>query len=569
MVTVLEILQTMPLPVHSKFANGSQLLAQASQSFGDWINELWEVSPLVLVTYGGAFVLGILFALLLPRRKSKRKESEYLPIAIGEPEAAVSTSEVPVELKWRHEKLVLADRQIQERHQRLGKFSDWLGENRGSLLSHPAGALFYLGESIREERHLIGSEISKMNLMLNRLSEFSEEIQHARGGSDESWDAELSGCREDLAQKVEILKTRQGELRAILKSVIDLEEKFFSPGGERSLDPGETEGRLSRVIESVERLQAGIHGSVVVSVQRVSALLDAPEDVLPDRLRAELDRFLTVISIDGENLVGKGKTGLLEAAEKALEAFRKRHSFQKPEAAGRPSPDSGFRSPVFFGDSPEGAGSGLPSKNVFSEDKLFVSPEVEDSEEVGAETGEIENSESDDPDELPSDFKQVIFCSNDPLIWNQTVYRGARSRAKNLSELPDGIEWVGLKRLDTGEQIFCRCTNRDLSGSGDGYANGFNGSNELFYEAHHLGMFSETCEGEVETRFTYGGWGFGHRVTGFDDETGGPAQASGWAGKLISSDTVFEVTVYKTLPKTVSAEQVLPASGNAIAEIVR
>jgi hypothetical protein len=76
---------------------------------------------------------------------------------------------------------------------------------------------------------------------------------------------------------------------------------------------------------------------------------------------------------------------------------------------------------------------------------------------------------------------------------------------------------------------------------------GFNGSNELFYGARHLGLFSESCPNEVETRFTYGGWGFGHRAREIAPEVE-QLQAAGWEGREIPADTVFEIVIHEELP---------------------
>ena len=397
--------------------------------------------------------------------------------------------------------------------------------------------------------------------MANRLGTFENRVGSSAGKEVELWKSHLADCQENLAQQVGLLKARQVELRSILKAVVDLGEKFFCDDDERRLDPGETEGRLSRVIESLGRLQGGLHGAVSDSIKKVTDLLDSSSGNIAESDSEEISGFLDVIAIDGELKTGRGKAGLVEAGEKALDAFRHRHTPEGNGSKRNAVPDTGFRAPIFFEDPAVSNEVELPSENVFTEDKLVQSEEPPPVF-TAAEANEPEDSG------LPDDYQQLVFCSNDPELWNQSIYKGARSRAKSLSELPKGIEWVGMKRLDTGEQIFCKCSTADLSGSGDGFANGFNGSNELFYEARHLGMFSESCDGEVETRFTYGGWGFGHRVTGFDEDPG-PPQASGWAGQTISSDTVFEISVYKKLPKAVDKDHILPVDGKRAAEVVR
>ena len=76
-------------------------------------------------------------------------------------------------------------------------------------------------------------------------------------------------------------------------------------------------------------------------------------------------------------------------------------------------------------------------------------------------------------------------------------------------------------------------------------------------------MFSETVPNEVETRFTCGGWGFGHRVSEDENESKS-AQASRWAGKEISADTVFEIVLHQKLPEGAKANQILQAAETAL-----
>jgi len=121
---------------------------------------------------------------------------------------------------------------------------------------------------------------------------------------------------------------------------------------------------------------------------------------------------------------------------------------------------------------------------------------------------------------------------------------------------PDWAQWVSLRRLDTGERVFAPVSAAIFSNDDPSVSAGFNGSNELFYGARHLGMFAESCPNEVETRFTYGGWGFGHRVSDMDSVSES-LQASGWAGREIPADTVFEVALHADLPALGENDEVL------------
>lgn len=151
----------------------------------------------------------------------------------------------------------------------------------------------------------------------------------------------------------------------------------------------------------------------------------------------------------------------------------------------------------------------------------------------------------------------LLFRGNDPGLWNRTLYRGARCRARALNELPSGVDlqWLRLARLDTGEAVVLRLTGREeLTSDGAGKIRGFNGGGECFYGAHHLGIFDELVPLEVETRFSFGGWGFGHRQGGEE------AQAFGWAGREIPPGTVFEISVHSEAPP-LGAKDVLLTSG--------
>ena len=128
---------------------------------------------------------------------------------------------------------------------------------------------------------------------------------------------------------------------------------------------------------------------------------------------------------------------------------------------------------------------------------------------------------------------------------------------------PDWANWISISRVDTGEMIFAPTSIVGFSNNDFHSPTGFNASHDLFYGARHLGMFSETVPNEVETRFTYGGWGFGHRVSEDGDESES-AQASGWAGKEISADTVFEIVLHQKLPEGAKADQVLQAAETAL-----
>lgn len=147
----------------------------------------------------------------------------------------------------------------------------------------------------------------------------------------------------------------------------------------------------------------------------------------------------------------------------------------------------------------------------------------------------------------------VLFRSNDPAIWGTEVFAGSNRRSRALDHLPDGLAYLRLRRVDTGEGVVCPITNNALTDDGDGLPRGFNGTNELYYGAHHLGLFDESLPQDVETRFTYGGWGFGHSVLGPE------RQACGWEGRPVATDTVFEIAVFRRMPVLGDRDRILEA----------
>lgn len=147
----------------------------------------------------------------------------------------------------------------------------------------------------------------------------------------------------------------------------------------------------------------------------------------------------------------------------------------------------------------------------------------------------------------------VLFRANDPAIWGTEVFLGANRRSRSLDHLPEGLAYLRLRRVDTGEGVVCPITDTAITDDGDGQPCGFNGTNELYYGAHHLGLFDESLPQEVETRFTYGGWGFGHSVLGPE------RQACGWEGQPIAADTVFEITVFRRMPVLGDRDRIIDA----------
>jgi hypothetical protein len=157
--------------------------------------------------------------------------------------------------------------------------------------------------------------------------------------------------------------------------------------------------------------------------------------------------------------------------------------------------------------------------------------------------------------EAPPDWDELLlFRSNDPSIWNQSVDGGEDHLSRSLTQVPANTAFLRLRRVDTGEGIVIPIETRGLTGEGGAHSSGFNGTLEEFYGARHLGIFHEGLPQEVETRFAFGGWGFGHRVNGE------ATQAVGWAGQEISGDTVIEITVFPRLPEIPPGDRLLRES---------
>ena len=154
----------------------------------------------------------------------------------------------------------------------------------------------------------------------------------------------------------------------------------------------------------------------------------------------------------------------------------------------------------------------------------------------------------------------VIFCGTDPSLWGSTVYQGEKRRALAIDDLTVDVNWLRLRRLDTGASVLLPATISDLRQKANDEQPqpfGFHAGSDCYYGANHLGVFDESVDTGVEIRFTYGGWGFGH-----SNDVGGEAADSqyyGWAGKEIPGDTVFEITVFREQPESLKGEVVLKA----------
>ena len=168
------------------------------------------------------------------------------------------------------------------------------------------------------------------------------------------------------------------------------------------------------------------------------------------------------------------------------------------------------------------------------------------------ETGEVSESEA----AAPVADSAILFCGNDPSLWDRTVYRGQRHRALAIGDLQVEANFLRLRRLDTGDSVLVPISPGELSACSENPQTlGFHCGNDEYYGARHLGVFDERVPTDVEIRFTYGGWGFGHSnaVGSLLEER----QCCGWAGKEVAADTVFEISVFRERPELLPGEVLL------------
>jgi hypothetical protein len=393
-------------------------------------------------------------------------------------------------LVWRHEKLVLSERLQAEREARLEGFgSRILGQLKGSSTGHSAlraeVGLFLLGERFRDERGRVGSELSRWQAVANALSPNPTATKDP-----------YIRHRELVAGLIHQLELSRDCLREAQLIVVSYEEACA---------------------KRPEPL-------TVASMSDLLSRLSSPGSPLASLDTLDLsDQFASLRSLiaDGqvEEWVPIQKYLLLDGAD------------------AKPAPPS-FRSWLKQLASDLGAGDDIASALPAATENLLPSPQASPASDRAAGP----YSEAPYPeDEL------IVFCSNRVDLWGQEIYRGNRHRARRLDSLPTWSQWISLTRLDTGERLFVPAANATLGSSENESSHGFNGSGETYYGARHLGVFSADCPNEIETRFTYGGWGFGHR-SGDIALASENLQASGWAGREIPGDTVFKIALHANLP---------------------
>lgn len=501
-------------------------------------------TPVSLVILGAGF-FGLFVGWLMGRgRRHEPVDSGSTSMAAGE------------ELRWRHEKLVLWERQEEEKRTRFDRlFAKLGGQEVPRDLAIELG-LFRLAETMRDWRQRVGTDFSRVSLVREQLERLSRENPPRPEA--------VATCEEIAGTQRERLESLRDALRPVALQIGELEGAWKGTDAASEEKRSELKQALESWRDQVRDLPRDWHVLTDEADRKIREVLGAGKE-------PEFDAIRNVLLVDGgmtESLETDEEVSPAELAEMLIDRLAEpdpgesdnkieeteaefEESSPEPEtrfAVGRPSiplplptpvpltPDTSFRPPENGADTPAN-GNGSVREEETAED-LAVSGET------------IEEEAEEAPGSL------VAFCGNDPALWGQEVYRGSRARARALTEIPGWASFVSIRRLDTGEAVFApiemfRFANAELTGPV-----GFNGSNEEFYGARHLGLYSEQVPNEVETRFTYGGWGFGHRVSQ-SEEMGESLQAAGWEGEEIPSDTVFEIVFHSSLPDLGEGESLI------------
>lgn len=540
------------------------------------VMELLSQHPLIAIA--AAAVFGLLVGWLTRPRTAKGCEATR-----PEPEGLE-------ELRWRHEKLVLTERQQVEKQARLDAFVAGLDPSANGPESSLRFQIFLVSERMREARQKVGSDLSRMRATRERLGlilpavERGRESVEACRGMAEAQAARLEEAREllrelaDEARAIEESALVPGPLAAdpaaVRRDFMALKGRILTLPQGWATSSEETDRRIRELLATVDHPALGpvreillVDGALTASLAGASTLdlIGAVSAVI-----TALDRPASAKETQAPDTTTKeapaaeARPESASAPASAIPAGPPESLFTSPAPAENPldlgfpepnQPDPAFRCPSEFTplsarlskgfrDLTQGNGNGNGKGLAHN---AGIAAAVEETATLA--TSSLEEGE--DPDRT-----LVLFCSNNVELWGQTVYRGARCRARAISEFPAWARWISIRRLDTSERVFAPIRTASLRAAQVSDPFGFNGTNELFYGARHLGLFSETCPNEVETRFTYGGWGFGHRAHEIAPEVE-QLQAAGWEGREIPADTVFEIVIHEELPSLGQRDRIL------------
>jgi hypothetical protein len=468
------------------------------------------------------------------------------------------------ELRWRHEKLVLTERQQVEKQNRLDEFASSAAGHTAPDKMIAALRLFVLAERVREARQKTGTDLSRMLAVRERLDtvtvadgreleavKASARMAGLRAATLEEAREALRGIGERIlhlegeaaAGRLDLTDSEDGvrrELREIKGEILSLPQGWATSGDETDRQMRELLAMVrAPEIEAVRDVLL-IDGAMTLSLSGAGGidLSGAVSEVM-----AALEKCKPQVTVADEPPVAPEKVnGIPGLVKKPLGSALTEIPFignpfleSAPEAPAPilMQPDAAFRDPGDFAKMPVRIGKGFHD--------LTIPAPVTADEKAGPATEEA-------PAELPEENRSlVLFCSNNVELWGRDIYRGAHCRARAIKDFPAWAQWISIRRLDTRERVFAPVRTASLFNGQTSDPVGFNGTNELFYGARHLGIFSESCPNEVETRFTYGGWGFGHRANEITPEVE-QLQAAGWEGREIPADTVFEIVIHEELP---------------------
>ncbi len=477
------------------------------------------------------------------------------------------------ELNWRHEKLVLTERQQADKQRRLEDFAAEITPqlSTGEMLVRLRH--FMLAEGFREARQKVGTDLSRMVAVRDRLAS----IPGLAGREADS----IKACREMAEGQCLLLDGVREQLRDLADEAVGIRESISRSGSEWPAEVGDLRRGLmdlkGRVLalpqgwmsstgeldDQIRTLLAPLKNPEIEAVRNILLVDGSVTDSISGAGGIDLPGLITgaMTALDsavetpsqGETSPGVSEEAAVEEAAVQLSGFSELPFFDgtpvdmasEEVGVGALRPDSGFRSPSEFESAPVRNGRGFRD---LTRDEVVAVP-----------VAPVEDKERESP-KADESRSLVLFCSNNVELWGKNIYRGAHCRARPVNDFPAWAQWISIKRLDTGERVFAPVRTASLFNGQTSDPVGFNGTNELFYGARHLGIFSDKCPNEVETRFTYGGWGFGHRaqVTAPDVEQ---LQAAGWEGREIPSDTVFEIVIHEELPALGSRDRTLEAGG--------
>lgn len=401
-------------------------------------------------------------------------------------------------LIWRHEKLVLSERLQVDRETRIESFgSRMLGLMKDPDKDHSTLraelALFLLGERFRDERGRVGTELSRWQAVSSVLSSSSPPVKDS-----------FNRLRDLVAGLIHQLELSRDCLREAQLIVGSYEETCV-------LRPEVL--TVESMADLISRLRSP--GSPLASLDTVNLTdqFESLRSLFADRQVVEWDPIRKYLLLDGAEAT---------PAPASLRSWLRQLTADLGTPDDRPVPPTGSEIvPLPPESSPQQTPPVAPAAGASADSTSTESASAE---------GDL-----------------LIFCSNRVDLWGQEIYRGSRHRARRLASLPEWAQWLSLTRLDTGDRLFVPTSTASLGSCESETSFGFNGTGETYYGARHLGIFSADCPNEIETRFTYGGWGFGHR-SGDVALASENLQASGWAGREIPGDTVFAIVLHAALP---------------------